>query len=427
MQQLDIKRQGNITEPLPVQSGILQRSWTRELQRAADPEPPGILQRAAVVPARTDTAPLIVHDVLRAPGQPLDAGTRAFFEPRFAQDFSRVRVHTDAKAAESARSVNALAYTVGRDVVFGAGQYAPQTSEGQRVLAHELTHVAQQRRAEHSPGNLSFGPADDAFEQVADQEAQLAGGTHTNLSALTAPATLQRQPAAPQDDSKKKAAGEKTVVTQPPPQKIPAPQVQSAKKDDATKTSAAKPTAADKEKKGVEGGVSVGAETETKSEEGKTTTEVAGKYKLEVTIPITDKLQVGPLSFFKEVGLEGSAGLHTSTGPRSPLTSLELEATLKLISLDFEKVKVPFGLGVVDLGLSVSPKASLEYSPMEDKGAAKFGAAAEAEAKFKRSEKSPFFIKLNVGVEKTYDKEGNAEFKWSPAVWKTSAAVGVEF
>ena len=57
-------------------------------------------------------------------------------EPRFGTDLSRVRVHTDRAAAESARSVNALAYTVGRDIVFGAGQYAPQTSTGQKLLAH---------------------------------------------------------------------------------------------------------------------------------------------------------------------------------------------------------------------------------------------------------------------------------------------------
>ncbi len=89
--------------------------------------------------------PPVVHDVLRSPGRPLDPATRAFFEPRFGHDFSAVRIHTDARAAESARAVDALAYTVGRDVVFGAGQYAPGTGEGRRLLAHELTHVVQQR------------------------------------------------------------------------------------------------------------------------------------------------------------------------------------------------------------------------------------------------------------------------------------------
>jgi len=89
-------------------------------------------------------APPIVHEVLAAPGQPLDLATRDFMEPRFGHNFAHVRVHADAKAAESARAVNALAYTAGRNVVFDAGQYAPGTSTGQRLLAHELTHVLQQ-------------------------------------------------------------------------------------------------------------------------------------------------------------------------------------------------------------------------------------------------------------------------------------------
>jgi Domain of unknown function (DUF4157) len=91
-------------------------------------------------------APSIVHEVLAAPDQSLNPATRSFMEPRFGHDFSRVRVHADARAAESARTLNARAYTVGRDVAFGAGQYAPQTSEGQRLLAHELAHVVQQGR-----------------------------------------------------------------------------------------------------------------------------------------------------------------------------------------------------------------------------------------------------------------------------------------
>jgi hypothetical protein len=78
------------------------------------------------------------------PDQLLDPATRSFFEPRFGHDFSQVRVHTDGQAAESVRAVNALAYTVGRDVVFGGGQYAPGTKSGLRLLAHELTHTLQQ-------------------------------------------------------------------------------------------------------------------------------------------------------------------------------------------------------------------------------------------------------------------------------------------
>jgi hypothetical protein len=81
---------------------------------------------------------------LRGGGQPLPQSERNFFEPRFGADFSQVRVHAGNQAAEAARAVNARAFTLGRDVVFGAGQYQPRSTEGQRLLAHELTHVVQQ-------------------------------------------------------------------------------------------------------------------------------------------------------------------------------------------------------------------------------------------------------------------------------------------
>jgi hypothetical protein len=88
---------------------------------------------------------------LEAGGQPLPSSVRDFMEPRFGHDFSDVRVHTDANSDEAARAVNALAFTVGRNVVFAFGQYAPGTSTGQRLLAHELTHVMQQS---HSPSKI---------------------------------------------------------------------------------------------------------------------------------------------------------------------------------------------------------------------------------------------------------------------------------
>jgi hypothetical protein len=112
--------------------------------------------------------PPIVHEVLSSPGQPLDPAARDFIEPRFGQDFSRIQVHTDAKAAESAQAIDAAAYTVGQDVVFGAGQYAPGTAEGRRLLAHELTHVVQQAGAR--PQAVQRQPA---HNDVADLELQL--------------------------------------------------------------------------------------------------------------------------------------------------------------------------------------------------------------------------------------------------------------
>ncbi len=88
--------------------------------------------------------PPVVQEVLDSPGQPLNGATREFFEPRFGHDFSRVRIHSDDKAAKSAWTINARAYVVGKNVIFGSGQYAPSDNEGQKLLAHELTHIVQQ-------------------------------------------------------------------------------------------------------------------------------------------------------------------------------------------------------------------------------------------------------------------------------------------
>jgi Domain of unknown function (DUF4157) len=190
---------------LPPAFGVLRRSCgcgcggsgACSAKKEDEKESGGRLQRSASGARAGDTSPAIVHEVLNTPGQPLDAGSRAFMESRFghgfggvavqrlppqvsakplvvgepgdsferdadrvsdlvmrgaesggpkspAHDFSNVRVHTDARAMESARAVNALAYTVGNHIVFGAGQHAPGTPSGRRLLAHELTHVVQQ-------------------------------------------------------------------------------------------------------------------------------------------------------------------------------------------------------------------------------------------------------------------------------------------
>ncbi|MBZ5522158.1 MAG: DUF4157 domain-containing protein [Acidobacteriia bacterium] len=118
-------------------------------------------------------APPVVHEVLNSPGRPLDGTMRSFMEPRFGHDFSGVRIHTDPRAAESARSVNALAYTVGRNIVFASGQYSPGSPAGQRLLAHELTHVVQQQQW-GGPGTLaasSSSPVIAAENSPAEHEA----------------------------------------------------------------------------------------------------------------------------------------------------------------------------------------------------------------------------------------------------------------
>jgi hypothetical protein len=120
-------------------------------------------------------APPIVHDVLRGPGRALDPGVRGEMEARFEHDFSRVRVHNDAAAAASAKSVAARAYTVGSHVVFGEDRYAPGTPAGSELLAHELTHVVQQRSGPvdgtPAPGGINLSSPSDRFEQAAEQTA----------------------------------------------------------------------------------------------------------------------------------------------------------------------------------------------------------------------------------------------------------------
>jgi len=91
------------------------------------------------------TAPPIVHQALNLPGQPLETETRAYFEPRFGYDFSGVRVHTGRDAISATQAVRARAFTLGDQIAFASGQYAPRSETGRRLLAHELTHVAQQR------------------------------------------------------------------------------------------------------------------------------------------------------------------------------------------------------------------------------------------------------------------------------------------
>jgi outer membrane protein OmpA-like peptidoglycan-associated protein len=105
-----------------------------------------------------DRAPNIVSEVLRSPGQPLEAGARSFFKPHFGRDFSNVRIHDDPQAAASARAIGALAYTAGHHVVFGAAQYQPGTSAGRQLLAHELTHVVQQHGTDDQRVQRTCGP-----------------------------------------------------------------------------------------------------------------------------------------------------------------------------------------------------------------------------------------------------------------------------
>src|SRR5262249_52834025 len=129
------------------------------------------IQRAAINDAPDHDVLPSVTDALRSPGQSLDSETRTFMESRFGHDFTDVRVHTDERAAESAQAVNALAYTVGNDMVFGAGQYEPKTPQGQYLIAHELAHVAQQEGTASSVQPFSLEPDNSRAECEATEAA----------------------------------------------------------------------------------------------------------------------------------------------------------------------------------------------------------------------------------------------------------------
>jgi hypothetical protein len=132
----------------PAISPVTAHQAQRKCAECEEEEEVGTLQRkgssGAEAPA---TAPPTVDQTLSSPGQPLDPATRAYFEPRFGHDFSAVRIHTDTHAAESARAINARGYTAGNQIAFAAGQHSPETSEGRRLIAHELMHVVQQRQS----------------------------------------------------------------------------------------------------------------------------------------------------------------------------------------------------------------------------------------------------------------------------------------
>src|SRR5215217_274812 len=234
-------------------SGVLQRKCAcgGSARLTADCDECGqqklSLQRSANTSAtpghNAASAPPIVHQVLNSGGRPLNQGIRQFMEPRFGHDFrhagtlhalqagtsqlqvgpaddhyereadtaaqtvmradasetargfdfSQVRIHTDERAAESARAVDALAYTVGRDVVFGAGQFRPETSEGRQLIAHELAHVVQQngagaglqRKPDEAGPTLPYCPSVDVLEGKLDFSDPKTRRSYTEANCLT--------------------------------------------------------------------------------------------------------------------------------------------------------------------------------------------------------------------------------------------------
>jgi hypothetical protein len=179
-----------------------------------------------------------VHDVVSSQGSPLEPGVRREMESAVGHDFGDVEVHTDTRAADSARSVQAHAYTVGNHIVFGEGRFRPDTDEGKHTLAHELTHVVQQRQGpvDGTPaaGGIRVSDPGDRFEREAEANASRVmaggGGAGGEAAAPTAAAPLQRhadesaeeapvQRQAAEEDKDEEAPAE---VAEAPPAETPA-------------------------------------------------------------------------------------------------------------------------------------------------------------------------------------------------------------
>lgn len=211
---MNLQRQAAVRSvPAPPQTST--HLWSGRLQRCtADKECDECrskrlgMQRYAISDA-PESIPPIVSEVLNSTGMPLDANTRGIMEARLGHHFGEVRIHADGRAAESAQAVNARAYTVGRDVVFGAGRYAPRTREGQKLLAHELTHVVQQRgTAIGMDEPIAIGEPQDAFERQADaisERSMQGSGDGSPVGGLSKELSLQRD----DDDTKPTPPGTK--------------------------------------------------------------------------------------------------------------------------------------------------------------------------------------------------------------------------
>lgn len=183
----------------PARRGILQRKCACGGKAPAGEECEECrrkkLQRRATGP-QPEEVPPIVHRVLHSQGDALDFSTRTSLEERFGHSFADVRVHTGAEASQSANAVNAEAYTVGHQIVFNSGRYAPHTFAGRQLLGHELTHVVQQRGASFA-GPLTIGEASGEFETQAERSEKALDQAKDSAPPIrpAQQAVLARQPA----------------------------------------------------------------------------------------------------------------------------------------------------------------------------------------------------------------------------------------
>lgn len=182
---------GASNDPLEQEADrVAEQVMTTTAHPAVSGGPPRIQRFSGQSNGQMDAAPASVDQALASPGRPLESVLRQDMEQRFGQDFSQVRVHSGVAAEQSAQDVNAHAYTVGHNMVFGAGRFAPGTHEGRRLIAHELTHVVQQTNKSNSTEKRVAREADDEDER----KRRAAAGQEADAGATSAPG--QPKPAA---------------------------------------------------------------------------------------------------------------------------------------------------------------------------------------------------------------------------------------
>jgi hypothetical protein len=283
--------------------------------------------------------PSIVQETLSSPGQPLDPTTRGFMESRLGYDFSQVRVHINARAAESAQAVNAHAYTVGRDIVFDAGQFMPHRRSGQALLAHELTHVVQQ----------------------------------STFSDRAAPAPAWRAEGEAQENSQFVLAGQAGQVYET----SPFGQVQRQEKG----------------KKKVSGGTELVRGVETKGEE------VKNKFSFDanVKIPVAPGVKLGSAFILEDlkISLKGSTESAEPIGLTDPeINALQTQIVLSIARLEAPKLKLPANLGQLSLGAKLGASTTFKQSFKPEPGfSPALSATAGVEAGF-----TPPALKASLGI-----------------------------
>ena len=192
---------GASNDPLELEADrVADQVMAAPAHSAVSGGPPRIQRYTGQATDDVGTSPATVDRVLASSGRPLDTTLQQDMGQRFGYDFSQVRVHSDGAAEQSAREVNANAYTVGHDIVFGAGRFAPATNAGRRLIAHELTHVVQQQGRTIDEHALSLERLHSQDEFVAEVTADAAGPATVGHIQPAGAARIQRQPAKPGAD-----------------------------------------------------------------------------------------------------------------------------------------------------------------------------------------------------------------------------------